>query len=266
MNIAAYLQIIKGTWAQYMMYRLNFVMWRVRMVMQLLITYFLWWAIFGQQEQFFGYTQSMILTYVLLTSIMRTVVLGTTTMEIGDLINQGNLSNYLVKPVHFFNYYAARDIADKALNLFFAAFEFAILFIILRPPIFVQTDPLYLGLSAVSVLLGAVLYFYFSMILGFLGFWTPDVWGPRFISFVVMEFFAGSLFPLDILPRALFVLSQALPFSYFIYFPIKVYMGQLSVPVVIQGTSIGVLWVAGLWYLAMLLWRRGLKAYTAEGK
>ena len=273
MTIQAYLQIIKGTWAEYMMYRLNFVMWRLRMVMQLLVTYFLWWAIFGTKENlpageagFFGYTQSMILTYVLLTSIVRSVVLGTTTMEIGDLINQGNLSNYLVKPIHFFSYYAARDAADKALNLLFAIGELVILFIILRPPIFVQTDPLYLGLAVVSVLLGAVLYFYFSMILGFLGFWTPDVWGPRFISFVVMEFFAGSLFPLDILPRALFAFSQALPFSYFIYFPIKVYMGQVGLPAIIQGVSTGILWVAGLWYLATVLWKRGLKAYTAEGK
>lgn len=262
----AYLQIIKGTWAEHMVYRLNFVMWRVRMVIQLLITYFLWWAIFGSKEEFFGYTQSMILTYVLLTGIVRTVVLGTTTMEIGDLINRGNLSNFLVKPMHFFAYYWARDVADKTLNLFFAIGELAILFIILRPPVFIQADPLYLVLATLAVGLGIVLYYYFSMILGFLGFWTPDVWGPRFISFVVMEFFAGTLFPLDILPKPLFIVTQVLPFSYFIYFPIKVYTGQVSAFAIIQGFSIGLLWVGGLLYLATRMWNRGLKVYTAEGK
>jgi len=262
----AYLQIIKGTWAEHLMYRLNFVMWRVRMVMQLLITYFLWLAIFGTRDQFFGYTQSMILTYVLLTGVVRTVVLGTTTIEIGDLINQGNLSNYLVKPMHFFAYYWARDVADKALNLLFAIGELTILFLILRPPIFIQTNPLYIGLSVLAVGMGVFLYYYFSMILGFFGFWTPDVWGPRFISFVVMEFFAGSLFPLDILPKPLFAIAVGLPFSYFIYFPIKVYMGQLSIAFVLQGLTIGLVWVGGLAYLALVLWNRGLKVYTAEGK
>jgi ABC-2 type transport system permease protein len=266
MNTAAFLQIIKGTWAEYMMYRLNFVMWRVRMVMQLLITYFLWWAIFGTKEEFFGYTQTMILTYIMLTAIVRTIVLGTTTMEIGDLINQGNLSNYLVKPIHFFSYYWARDIADKALNLFFAIGELTILFILLRPPIFIQTDPLYLGLTAFAIILGIILYFYFSLILGFLGFWTPDIWGPRFISFVVMEFFAGTLFPLDILPKTLFWVSQALPFSYFIYFPLKVYTGQIEMSSIIGGFCVAIAWTGGLYALAMLMWRRGLKAYTAEGK
>ncbi len=262
----AYLQIMKGTWAEYMMYRLNFMMWRVRMVMQLLITYFLWWAIFGTKDEFFGYSQSMLLTYVLLSSIARTIVLGTTTMEIGDLINQGNLSNYLVKPIHFFAFYGARDVADKALNLFFAIGEFILLFIFLRPPIFFQTDPLYLALTIAAVLMGMFLYFYFSLTLGFLGFWTPDVWGPRFISFVVMEFFAGSLFPLDILPKTLYAISQALPFSYFIYFPLKVYTGQLALPAVMQGLGIGALWVFGLWFIATRMWHKGLQVYTAEGK
>jgi ABC-2 type transport system permease protein len=249
-----------------MMYRLNFVMWRVRMVMQLLITYFLWWAIFGSKEEFFGYTQSMILTYVLLTAVVRPIVLGTTTMGIGDLINQGNLSNFLVKPVPFFSYNWARDIADKALNFFFAIGELTILFFILRPPIFIQTDPLSLMFSLVAIILGTMLYFYFSLLLGFLGFWTPDIWGPRFISFVVMEFFAGSLFPLDILPQPYYVLSQALPFSYFIYFPLKVYMGQLDMMHVWGGLAIAGAWVIGLWWLATLVWKKGLRAYTAEGK
>lgn len=264
--MSAYFQIMKSTWAEYMTYRLNFVMWRVRMVCQLLITYFLWWAIFDTKGEFFGYTQTMILTYVLLTSIVRTIVLGTTTMEIGDLINQGDLSNFLVKPVNFFGYYASRDVADKMLNLFFATGEFIILFLILRPAIFVQTNPFYVALTILAIILGMILYFYFSLMLGFLGFWTPDVWGPRFISFVVMEFFAGSLFPLDILPAPLFSISQALPFSYFIYFPLKVYTGQLGVSAVAQGLGIGFMWVFGLWYLTSRLWQHGLKAYTAEGK
>jgi ABC-2 type transport system permease protein len=264
MNV--YLQIIKGTWAEYMVYRLNFVMWRVRMVMQLLITYFLWSAISGTNTEFFGYTQSMILTYILLSSIVRTLVLSTTTMGIGDLINQGNLSNYLIRPIHFFSYYAAKDVADKALNLFFAIGEFTILYFILRPPVFLQMDPFYLMSAMVAILIGMVLYFYFSLMLGFLGFWTPDVWGPRFISFVIIEFFAGGLFPLDILPKAIYNLTQFLPFSYFIYFPLKVYTGQLTGVQVFEGLGIGLLWTVGLWYIALQLWHKGLKAYTAEGK
>lgn len=236
------------------------------MVMQLLVTYFLWWAIFSNRQEFFGYTQSMILTYILLSSIVRTVVLGTTTMEIGSIINQGDLSNYLIRPIKFLRFYMAQDIADKFLNLSFAVVEVTVLFFILRPQIFIQTNLAYLLFTGVTIVIGTVLYFYFSFLLGLLGFWTPDVWAPRFLSFVVMEFFAGGLFPLDILPKPLFMLSQALPFFYFIYFPLKVYLGQLSFQMIAQGLLIGAAWIGGLWLIANLAWQKGLKVYTAEGR
>lgn len=257
---------MKATWEEYMTYRLNFVLWRVRMVMQLLVTYFLWWAIFSGRSQFFGYSQSMILTYVMLSSIVRTIVLGTTTMEIGDLINQGNLSNYLVRPIKFMRYYMARDAADKLLNIAFAIVEVLLLLLILRPPLFVQTNIIPLLLAGCAILLGTVLYFGFSMLLGFLGFWTPDVWAPRFLSFVIMEFFAGGLFPLDILPHPLFALSQSLPFYYFIYFPLKLYLGQIPTNAITTGFAVGILWVGGFGYLMHVVWRKGLRVYTAEGR
>lgn len=264
--MSAYFQIMKGTWAEYMTYRINFVMWRVRTVMQLLITYFLWLAISETNETFFGYTQSKILTYVLLTSLARTLVLGTTTMEIGNLIHHGNLSNFLVRPINFFAYYASRDIADKALNFLFAIGELCFLYFLLRPQLYVETNSLYILFTIASLLVGMVLYFYFSLTLGFLGFWTPDVWGPRFISLVILEFFAGSLFPLDILPPWIFTITQILPFSYFIYFPIKVLMGQLPINSVLYGLTIGLCWVGIFIVVATYVWRRGLRSYEATGK
>lgn len=261
-----YLQIIRATWAEYMIYRLNFVLWRVRQIMQILVVYFLWWAIFSQRKEIFGYSQAMILTYILLSSLVRTIILGTTTMEIGSLINHGDLSNYLIRPLDFFRYYLARDAADKLLNLLFALVEVTVLFWLLRPPVFWQTDPVTLLLVTGAIILGTVLYFYFSLLLSFLGFWTPDVWAPRFLSFVMMEFFAGSLFPLDILPKPILGIVQNLPFAYFIYFPLKIYLGQLTPQTIISGLTLGVFWTLALWYLAKLVWQRGLMIYTAEGK
>lgn len=257
---------MKSTWEEYMTYRLNFVLWRVRVVLGILVTYFLWWAIFSGRGEFFGYTQSMILTYVILSNIVRTIALGTTTMEIGEIINHGDLSNFLIRPLSFLRYYIARDSADKLLNLAFSVVEITLMIIILKPQIFLQTNPLTLLLAFCAMGMGTILYFFFSLVLGYLGFWTPDVWAPRFISFVVTEFFAGGLFPIDILPNPLFILSQSLPFSYFIYFPLKVYLGQLTVQQMFHGFTIGLVWMVGLGIVANFLWQKGLRVYTAQGR
>ncbi len=249
-----------------MTYRLNFVLWRVRWVIQRLVVYFLWWAIFSNRQEIFGYTQSTMLTYILVSNIIGTIVLGTTTMSIGNMINSGELSNFLIRPLSFFRYFIARDIGDKLMNVSFSIVEVLLLFALLRPPIAAPTNPLIWVWFLVAVAIGIAMYFLFSFLLGLLGFWSADIWAPRFLSFVIMEFFAGGLFPLDILPTPLFALSQSLPFSYFLYFPLKVYLGQLSSTAVVQGLMIGILWCVGFWYLVSIVWKKGLRVYTAEGR
>lgn len=261
-----YVLIIWLTWAEMLEYRLNFVLWRVRWVLQRLVVYFLWGALFAARDTFFGYSQSLILTYVLLTNVIATFVMGTRTMEVGNIIRQGDLSNILTRPLHFFRVYIARDTADKLLNLAFGIGEVLLFIILLRPQIFVQTDTVSVVVSLVATVIGVVIFFYFSLIIGFLAFWLPDVWAPRFLSFVIMEFFTGALFPLDILPTPLFALAKLLPFGYLVYFPSKLYLGQLAVTDITSGMAVGLVWAAGLWYLATVVWKRGLRVYTSEGR
>lgn len=182
------------------------------------------------------------------------------------MINNGALSNYLTHPIDILRYFFSRDIADKALNMVFAVFEIGVLYIILRPPIVLQANPGALLLTLAAIGVGTMLFFYFSLMLSYVGFWSSDVWAPRFLSFMLVEFFGGMLFPLDILPQPLFVLAQSLPFSYFLYFPIKLYLGHLSSLAAIQGFVIGLLWLGIFYVVADWMWHRGLRVYGVEGR
>lgn len=262
----AFHRVMQAVWADMTAYRLNFLLWRVRIVMQRLVVYFLWWALFTNRDMLFGYTEHSILTYVLLVNIVATFTLATQTMEIGNVINQGDLSYLLLRPMNFFRYYLARDAADKLLNAGFAVVEITLFILLLRPPLFVQTNPIFLLASIAGIGIGAGIYFYFSVLLGLLGFWTADVWSVRFLSFVIMDFFSGGLFPLDILPGTARAVVEHLPFAYFIYFPIKVYLGQLSGAAIGVDFAIGLAWVALFMFITSKVWMWGLRVYTAEGR
>lgn len=265
-RLTVYRLILKRTLDEYAAYRLNFIMWRVRMVMHLLVIFFLWKAMYQSRSEYFGYDRAMMFSYVLLSGFVRSVVLGTTTGEVARIINQGDLSNYLLKPFSFFRYYMARDTADKILNAAFALVEMSLIYLVFHPPIIVQTEPAVILQTFGALILGTMLYFSFSMTLGLLGFWLTDVWSVIFLTQVVIEFFAGGLLPLDMLPPQLFTFSRALPFFYFIFFPIKVYLGQMDTKQVAGGFFVGIIWVTGLTLLMRTVWKRGLKVYTAEGR
>lgn len=261
-----YLRVIRNTWEEILTYRLNFVLWRFRTVLQLLTIYFLWSSVMPSSSLVFGYTKSMMLTYILGTSLINSIVFSTRSHEIGENINSGNLSIFLIRPINYFIYWFSRDIGDKIMNILFSLLELVILFLVLKPPVFVQTNITYLSLTVIAVILAILIHFFFGFLLGTIGFWSPEVWAPRFIFYILISFFAGGFFPLDILPKSLFLVFQILPFSYLLFFPLKIYLGQLSNIEIFTGIIISSVWVFLLYNFLKLVWTKGLKIYTAYGR
>jgi len=261
-----YLIAAKNTWDEALSYRFNFFIWRLRNVILLLSTYFLWLAVIPEGTNVFGYDQSSMLTYVLLTAIVRAVVTSNRSYAIGQEINDGNLSNFLLQPINYFAYWFSKDIGDKLMNLAFSIVELAIIFVLLKPPIYIQTSPEYILFFIVSIILAVILYFFINILLGLIGFWSPDVWAPRFIFWIAVGFFAGEYFPLDILPQTIYNIFKILPFSYLIYFPIKVYLGQFTYQEILTGFLITTIWIGIFAIVVNVVWKKGLKSYTAQGR
>ncbi|MBI2033043.1 MAG: ABC-2 family transporter protein [Candidatus Levybacteria bacterium] len=260
-----YWLVIKDTWDEILTYRLSFIVWRIRTVFQLLTVYFLWLVLIPQGSQLFGYTQSLMLTYILGTAFLSSVILATRSYEMGENINNGDLSIFLIRPINYFYYWFARDIGDKAMNISFAVIELSILVVILKPPLFFQHDMMILFLTAISITFSIIMHFLFGSLLGMIGFWSPDVWAPRFIFFIIINFFAGMLFPIDILPKAVATFFQFTPFPYLLYFPIKIYLGQLNSSHIYVGILTTILWTILLSVFLKMVWLRGLRFYTAQG-
>lgn len=261
-----YYLVARNTWDEMLSYRINFSLWRIRAFIGMLISYFLWSSVMPDKGSLFGYSKDLMISYVLLAPIVYSIVFSTRTHEMAENINNGDLSYFLTKPFGYFKYWFARDLGDKAMNIAFCLSEFGIFILILRPNIFLQFNPLYLGLFFMSLIFGAVLHFYIGCLLSMVGFWSPEVWAPRFIFYTLVSFFAGSMFPLDILPAPLYQVLKLLPFTYLQYFPVKIYLGQVSFSEVIQGYSITLIWILLAYGAVRVIWGKGLQMFSASGR
>lgn len=235
-------------------------------MLQLLTLYILWSSITSTEQNVFGYTQTTILTYILGTSLIFGIVLASRSQEIGENINNGDLSTFLIKPWNYFKYWFFRDLGDKAMNILFAVFELSVLFLILRPPVFLQPDIVYLLLFSLSLIIALFLHFFLSCLIGLIGFWSPEVWAPRFLSYILIFFFAGNIFPLDIFPKQIFELLMSLPFPYLLFFPMKIYLGQMTFNEASYGLLIGLTWTLLMYIILMFTWKLGLKKFEAVGR
>lgn len=261
-----YFEVFKLTVEEYLIYRLNFALWRLRTVLRLLIVFFLWSAIFTGRSELFGYNEAKMITYILGTAIVSSFVLSSRTVDVGGEINEGKLTNYLLKPMSYFRFWFAKDIADKLFNLIFSAVELTLIVIIFKPPIFIQPVFFLSLLALLAISISIVMYFFINLLLGFIAFVSPDTWPPRFIFIVITEFLAGALFPLDILPKPLFTILSLTPFPYLLYFPLKIYTGNVPPDFLIKGFLVLSVWVIILAKMVEKVWQRGLRIYAAEGR
>ncbi len=168
--------------------------------------------------------------------------------------------------MNYFGFIAARDIADKTLNTIFSIFEMAILVIILKPPIFLQTSIYWLSVFFIVSFMAAILFFGIGSILSLIGFWTRETWAPRFVFFILVTFLAGTYFPLDIFPKPIFNILELLPFSYLIFFPLKIYLGNMPNDHLVSGILIMFFWIITVFIALQYIWKKGLMRYTSEGR
>lgn len=263
-----YLQVFKISFQQEFTYRVNFIMWRVRNVLQIFLVFFLWDAVFSQPgREVFGYDRTRILTYVFGLLIVRAFVLSTKAQAVSRDISGGELSNHLLKPLNYFKYYFTRDISSKSLNLIFAVFETIALYLILKPPFFVQTNFISLLGFFASISIAIFIFFVLVFIISSIPFWIPEVgWGMQFLTMIFIEFFTGALFPLDVLPQIIQNILNFTPFPYLIFFPLQVYLGKIAGFTLVRGLVISGVWAIILWFVMNSVWRKGLKVYQAHGR
>lgn len=255
-----YLSIFTTTLQEYFVYRLNMLMWRIRQIFVFLIPYFIWRAVLSQGGELYGYNFGSLMTYLFGTTILRSLVMGSRTVDLGWMINSGYLTIPLMRPIGMFRFLFTRDAADKLFNLSFIFLEIPLLYFIFRPPVFLQTNPVQLLYALISMLLAILIYFFINILFGSLGFWTRDVWAPRFLLMVIMEFTTGAMFPLDMLSVFWQQVLMFTPFPYLLYVPLKLYLGD-NLSLVPQ-----LIWVIILMIATKYVWQKGLLRYEAEGR
>lgn len=255
-----YLSLFSITLQEIFAYRLNMLMWRVRQIFVFLIPFFIWKSVLGQGGEIYGYAFPAIMTYLFGTTVLRSLVMGSRTIDLGWMINSGGLTIPLMRPINIFRFFFVRDLADKLFNLGFMFIELPIIILIFHPPVFLQTNPLFLLYAICSGLLAILIYFYINIIFGSLGFWSRDVWAPRFLLMVIMEFATGAMFPLDMLPLVWQKIILFTPFPYLLYVPLKIYLGQS------YGLLPQFIWVIILGLLTKYIWQKGIRSYEAEGR
>ena len=249
----------------YVVYRLNFLILRIRGLIPLIIIYFLWQSIYKEKATIGQYSLSAMITYIFVSRIFSELVSSTTIDNLGTMIMNGDLINYILKPMAVIRSFFVVDIFDKALNFTFSFLEIGFLILILHPHLFFQKNPyIYLFLFlflTFSIFISFFVYFMISSA----AFWTNQIWALRFSYITISTLLAGGLFPLDILPKTIYKIFLFTPFPYLYFIPAKIYLeGKIDNLNIVLPSLL--FWIISLYFLSAFVWKKGLKNYSYYGR
>lgn len=263
-----YLKVFTNAIQETLQYRVNFIFGRITNLVVLVSMYFLWTNVFVDPGmRFFGFSKPDIITYVLGASVVYSIVFVQSMNPIAFEIADGDLSNYLVKPISYFKYWFSRNNAQRVLLLVMAIFEVGVIsFFIDRSLIVVQQDVGVLFVFAFAVILSIVAYQLLDFLMGISAFWLYKSFGPRWALQTTITLASGYIVPLDVLPPWLRIPLEITPFPYLVNFPLKVYLGLLDSQQLIVGFTVLIAWTVVLYGVYAMAWRRGLKTFEGAGR
>jgi ABC-2 type transport system permease protein len=97
------------------------------------------------------------------------------------------------------------------------------------------------------------------------GFWLLEVSSLMYIITTLNYFVSGHMFPIDLLPPVWVTVLKALPTQYMAYFPAAVFLGKVRGADLVYGLLGEAAWAVGLALISRLLYRVGLRRYSAFG-
>jgi ABC-2 type transport system permease protein len=261
--ILKWLQTIRIEWTRYTAYRVNFFLQVFGPALVFFfIKYNLWSSIYGGDETLIikDYTFHDMIQYHIWALIVGLLAQGHTAMNLAEDIRYGKISAYLIYPFNFWEFHTASFLAFQSLQTFISILSLFVLYFL---DILQFTGATYLIYGYIYTLYVSIFWFCLQFLTGLLSFWFEETWILRVILMMITSFFSGSIIPLELFPSWFFDLLNYTPFPYLTYYPIKIFMGEFLNPVVPFLVLTG--WTLFFVITNLLLWRRGLRLYTAAG-
>lgn len=234
-----------------------------------LIRYLLWKEIFEYSavSEINGYSfNEMVLYYIFSTFIYLIVDSNRVGIEIGNGIRLGELSKFLVYPITFFEYNFFTFLGKKIIQASTSLFALAVIFFAF-PQLgeqFQFSIQLVLMLCLI-VALGIILNFLMDLFLSNFAFWIDEIWTVVVIKMFITQLLSGMVLPLDFFPKYTVEIFRFLPFQYVLYFPVKLWLGQVPFAEFLFGVKVCAVWLFLLMLMNFLFWRKGLKLYSGIG-
>ena len=263
--IRKYLGVSRVQFAALKAFIVDFFLGMMEYPLEILMLVLLWDLIFRGTgfDELGGFSYREIVSYFLLQRICSRII-GTFEVsgQVEGDINEGGLLIYLSRPVHYIPFQLASRVPTALLRLVLGLGTFFVAATVLSVPF--SFDPFRWILFLLSFAISVFMAFSIDLLFGFSAFWFGRTGTAKFAYSTLVAFISGQMIPISVFPLWLQETSFILPFQYLYYFPLSILYKDVEL-VVIQGLVIQIIWAMFLGACSIVIWKKGLKVFDAQG-
>ena len=260
--VRTYCRIFRTSLASQLEYRVNFISSFLFSLVPFGVNTLLWIAAAQGSEDMPLGTEDIV-TYYFVTLIVSNVTTTVSVFRISDDIRLGDLNRHLLKPCSYALYQLMLDLPQRVVFIVLNAVPLTILYVLLQKHIALHPTGYNVIVFAALSAAGYLINFLIDFLIGLYSFYFSRVSSLYTSIRVLRNISAGTIFPLLLLPDSFFNLLNLLPFLHTSYIPTMFLMGHIPEEAACAGIFKAIGWVFLLSAACALLWRRGMRRYSA---
>lgn len=245
-------------------YRGGFLIWALEDLISPLISLAVWLAVSEHTAQL-PLSRTQFVLYFLLVGVLSTLTNSWLIYLLPDEIRTGRLSPLLLRPVSPLVSYVGNNVGQKIVRVLLLLPLVGGVSLLFRDELRLPTEGATWLLFGAALVMAAFVSFLFDLAQCSLAFWLQDTSGLYRFTALAERLLQGRFIPLAMFPQELQGFVEVQPFRYMLSFPLEILTGSLTADAVVRGVAWQVGYGVVFYALYRLLWRYGLRAYSAAG-
>ncbi|WP_341281009.1 ABC-2 family transporter protein [Paenibacillus sp. FSL H8-0537] len=262
--MGAYLDFIRIRFITMLAYRVNYYSGIVIYAINIGAYYFLWKAIFGEQQELAGFTVAQMTTYVAVSWMARAFYFNNLDREIANDIRDGSVATQMTRPYSYLLVKMMQGFGEGLFRLLLFMIP-GMIIVCLIFPVKLPTDPMTWMIYLVMLLFSFLINSQINILTGLFAFFVENNEGMMRMKRVMVDLFSGVVVPIAFFPGWLAAIMKWLPFQAITYLPSSVFTGRTP------GSEIaGVFGLQVVWFVVLLVpiwftWRAARKRLFVQG-
>ncbi len=249
-----------------LVYRANAVIWLLTDTFPAVIMPLLWLASYNGRSTIHGFTPSQMVVYYMVILFLSCTVESHIMWDMYTYVRDGLMTVFLARPYSLMGQMFACNGSWRLMRTLIFVPLFCIVLAMFHH--WVHWDPSLYNFGWqfwLAMVLGHLVSYFLTYAMGLLTLYFIEVGSIYNFYYLPLVLFNGQIAPIAFFPPFIAKIAYVLPFAWTLSFPAQVFIRQVQGQAVINGYLMQVLWIVVGYLLATVLYRQGIKRFTAFG-